>query len=362
MRDPCNRSQPATRLETGDRIPDFSLPVAEGRSLSLAGLALGKPILIFFCRDLQGDRLRRLIMELLVFWKRLIPLAHIIFICSQPLSVTEAIAKKTKPPFPLLSDPQACCFAAYGLSSETEDKVSCVIADSNRHLLRIDHDVVPEGFFPSVIEVFASLPNPEPLELGPVAPVLYVPRAFDQAFCRELIETWHTAGHSSGTVLQPGENGEGKEVVDNLLKSRVDHLITDRRLDIRIFRDVQARIAPEIQKAFQFSIARSSGFKIGRYSADEGGVFVAHRDDTAPQSRHRRFALTVNLNTGEYEGGHLRFPEYGPHLYKPLTGDALVFSCSLVHEVLPVSAGKRFALIGFFYGQDSINLPPEQLV
>jgi predicted 2-oxoglutarate/Fe(II)-dependent dioxygenase YbiX len=60
----------------------------------------------------------------------------------------------------------------------------------------------------------------------------------------------------------------------------------------------------------------------------------------------------LNLNTGEYEGGHLRFPEYGPHLYRPGAGDAIVFSCSLVHEVMPISAGKRFALITFFYGED----------
>ncbi len=36
--------------------------------------------------------------------------------------------------------------------------------------------------------------------------------------------------------------------------------------------------------------------------------------------------MTLNLNTEEYEGGELRFPEFGPNLYRPGTGDAVIFS------------------------------------
>ena len=59
------------------------------------------------------------------------------------------------------------------------------------------------------------------------------------------------------------------------------------------------------------------------------------------------FALSINLNTDEYDGGDLRFPEYGPHLYRPELGAALVFSCSLIHEALPVTRGRRFVLLNF---------------
>jgi len=54
----------------------------------------------------------------------------------------------------------------------------------------------------------------------------------------------------------------------------------------------------------------------------------------------------VNLNDG-YEGGELHFPEYGPHLYRPEAGGAILFSCSLLHEVLPVTRGRRFTLLSF---------------
>jgi predicted 2-oxoglutarate/Fe(II)-dependent dioxygenase YbiX len=60
--------------------------------------------------------------------------------------------------------------------------------------------------------------------------------------------------------------------------------------------------------------------------------------------------MSLNLNVGEYEGGYLRFPEYAPHLYKPDTGSAIIFSGSLMHEATPVTSGIRFVLLNFFYG------------
>ncbi len=47
----------------------------------------------------------------------------------------------------------------------------------------------------------------------------------------------------------------------------------------------------------------------------------------------------------------MRFPEYGPHTYRPATGGAIVFPCSLIHEALPVTEGDRFAVISFFFGE-----------
>ena len=57
--------------------------------------------------------------------------------------------------------------------------------------------------------------------------------------------------------------------------------------------------------------------------------------------------MTLNLNSEDYEDGELVFPEYGPERYKPASGGAVIFSCSLIHEALPVSRGRRFALLTF---------------
>jgi predicted 2-oxoglutarate/Fe(II)-dependent dioxygenase YbiX len=61
--------------------------------------------------------------------------------------------------------------------------------------------------------------------------------------------------------------------------------------------------------------------------------------------------MSVNLNTEEFEGGELRFPEYGDQRYRPDTGAAIVFSSSLLHEALNVTSGRRFVLLAFLFGE-----------
>jgi predicted 2-oxoglutarate/Fe(II)-dependent dioxygenase YbiX len=57
---------------------------------------------------------------------------------------------------------------------------------------------------------------------------------------------------------------------------------------------------------------------------------------------HRRFAVTINLNAEDYEGGDLRLPEFDRRTYRAPTGGAVVFSCSLLHEATPVTKGTRY--------------------
>ena len=105
------------------------------------------------------------------------------------------------------------------------------------------------------------------------------------------------------------------------------------------------------RRRHNFRVTRAETLRLGCYDAADGGRFVRHRDDTTPYTAHRRFAMSLNLNTGDYEGGYLRFSEYGPQLYEPAAGAALVFSCSLLHEATRVVSGRRFVLLGFFYGE-----------
>jgi hypothetical protein len=60
--------------------------------------------------------------------------------------------------------------------------------------------------------------------------------------------------------------------------------------------------------------------------------------------------MSLFLND-DYEGGYVRFPDYGPNCYRMPVGGAVVFSCSLQHEATDVTAGRRFVLLTFFYGE-----------
>ncbi len=73
----------------------------------------------------------------------------------------------------------------------------------------------------------------------------------------------------------------------------------------------------------------------------------------AATTAHRSFAVTSNLNAEEYEGGDLRFPEFGDRTYRAPTGGAVVFSCSLLHEATPVTKGKRYAFLPFLYDEEA---------
>ena len=93
----------------------------------------------------------------------------------------------------------------------------------------------------------------------------------------------------------------------------------------------------------------------GEIGEGGGGWFRPHNDNTTRGTAHRRFAITIALND-DYEGGGLRFPEFGPRVYNAPVGGAVVFSCSLLHEAMPVTAGKRFCLLPFVYDEAAAQL------
>ena len=162
------------------------------------------------------------------------------------------------------------------------------------------------------------------------APVLVVPRVFEPELCTALIELHRrTGGFDSGFMRQAGSST--RQVLDHEHKRRRDVVIEDERLLADCFVRLRDRLAPEIAKAFQFRATHVERYLVACYDAATGDHFKPHRDNTTGVTRHRRFAVSLLLNTGEFEGGQLRFPEFGPHLHGAPAGAALVFSCSLLH-------------------------------
>lgn len=203
-------------------------------------------------------------------------------------------------------------------------------------------------------------PQEEGRPAPPHAPVLVIPRVFDPAFCRYLIDRYKADGGSpSGFMRQVA--GKTVGLFDDNFKKRRDFFIEDPALQRRINTLILRRVKPEIEKAFQFTLTRFERYLIACYDADTGGYFRPHRDNTSSGTLHRRFAMTLNLNTGEYSGGYLRFPEFSPNGYRPEAGSAVIFSCSLLHEATPVSAGQRFAFLSFFYGEEDARVRQENL-
>ena len=110
------------------------------------------------------------------------------------------------------------------------------------------------------------------------------------------------------------------------------------------------RLAPAIECFFQFSATRMDRYIVACYDSAIGGHFHRHRDNVNVGAQHRRFAVTINLNN-DYDGCDLVFPEFGRRTYRAPHGGAIVFSCGALHQVTPVTRGKRYAFLAFLYGE-----------
>ena len=229
------------------------------------------------------------------------------------------------------------------------------------HWLLLDRTLRVAGHFPldrgeealAAFEALAAAP------IGPDwAPVVMVPNVFEPGLCRRLIEMYEQDGGSESGFMRDVD-GKTRLLVDRSHKVRRDYVIADPELVPQLHRRIAHRLQPMVRRAFQFEATRIERLLVGCYEAATGGHFRPHRDNTTKGTAHRRFAVTINLNAEEYEGGDLVFPEFGPRAYRAPTGGAVVFSCSLLHEATPVTRGRRFAFLPFLYDEAAAKLREE---
>jgi peroxiredoxin/predicted 2-oxoglutarate/Fe(II)-dependent dioxygenase YbiX len=187
------------------------------------------------------------------------------------------------------------------------------------------------------------------------APILYLPNVFEADLCRQLIELHErNAGEDSAYVREV--DGMTVRVMDRSFKRRKDYNVEDPELMARINARIVRRICSEIIKVHHVKPTNIERYTIGCYSSEDGGGhFLPHRDNISKATAHRQFAISINLNA-DFEGGLLRFPEYGPKGFKPPIGGAVVFSCSLLHEATKVTKGRRYAFLPFVFDDESQRL------
>lgn len=260
------------------------------------------------------------------------------------------------------------------IAAEPDDRAACrLAAGAGRHLLLDDDGTVLEalrairpdgtvrqgwllldpsrrvfGFWPlekgtEAMATLAALPPPEAHAGVPLtAPVLIVPRVFEPAFCRRLIGLCRTRGTDDIADEEAAPHRRRRRTLS----------LEAQELQVQIRGRISMRLLPEIRRAFAFDATRMERYLVACYDAQGRGFYGPHRDNDEPGTAHRAFAVTINLNGGEYDGGDLCFPEYGPRAYHAPPGGALVHSCSLLHEVRPMTRGRRFACVLFLFDEE----------
>jgi peroxiredoxin len=207
----------------------------------------------------------------------------------------------------------------------------------------------PETYVPRLLDTMKTMPSPH--DSSGYAPIIILPNVFEPEFCRALIRLYEQhGGHDIGMMLDVG--GKTIRQTDHRIKCRLDHEIVDQEVMQAAGYRVARSLIPEVRRAFQFKATRMERHIVACYDAATSGHFSAHRDNLTAATAHRKFAVTINLNVEEYEGGDLCFPEYGSRQYRGPTGGAVVFSCTLLHEALPVTKGRRYAYLPFLYDEE----------
>lgn len=178
------------------------------------------------------------------------------------------------------------------------------------------------------------------------APVLIIPNIVPDGLRAALIAMFEASPHQPGAMASL-RDGAAVAKRDDAKKRRRDfELKPGMPLHQEVLEILATRCAPEIQRAFQSQITFADRILLARYD-DSGGYFKRHRDNGAPHTAFREFAISINLNTDEYEGGELLFPEFDDDRYSPPAGAAAIFSASLLHEAAPVIKGRRYVLLSF---------------
>ncbi len=186
------------------------------------------------------------------------------------------------------------------------------------------------------------------------APILFLPNVFEHDLCHRLIGLHQSNGGEESGVMRD-INGKTVGIQDHTFKRRKDYDIVEPDIIRETQRRVLRRVCPEILKVYSFKVTRMERYIVSCYSAEDGGHFRAHRDNTTKGTAHRRFAVSVNLNS-EFEGGEVSFPEYGTRSFKAPAGGAVVFPCTLLHAVSRVTSGRRYAFLPFLYDDEAARI------
>ena len=343
----------ATR-EAGDIAPQFRLADQNGQQFDLLdNTVAGKPTIISFSADAAAPEARRVLGCLQEIGAEISDLGgQIVAITRQPVQANAAAAAQDGLEFQVLADPDGSTCAAYGVSAGEGPAI--FVLDANQHLLGTI-SAPGQDLGEALLEQMrsqAECRRTRLMERHP--PVLAQPGVLSRDDCRRLITLFNMEGN---VWVEPGHGDKGMtsdykmRVPEYGRGDRVDHWVVSTATRDFITSRLRQRLFPDIQKSFQYRITKAETYRIGCYKGQRGGDLHGHRDNTAPLVAHRRFAVSINLNAEEFEGGELRFPEFGDQRYRPETGAAIAFSCSLFHEALEVTSGQRYVLMAFLFGE-----------
>jgi len=336
----------SAKLTLGDPVPWFSARTLTGAPFDLH-VAAGRWVVLCFLGSPDEPRAHCELSELLAEAHRFDE-DRLVFcgVFTVPPADLAPYANSGHRALSFLADYGGAISRAFGAAAMPRT----VVLDP---MLRAVADVAwdePAGHAQTVRRVLESLPPVDESAGTPMsAPVLIVPRVFDFPLCDFLMRFYQeVGGEDSGFMLDVA--GKTTTVLDYRLKRRADVPVAMPEVRDLVRGQIVRRLLPAIERYFQFQATRMDRYIVACYDSADGGHFHRHRDNVNAGAEHRRFAVSINLN-GDFDGCDLTFPEFGRKTYRPPSGGAIVFSCGALHQVTPVTRGRRYAFLAFLYGE-----------
>ncbi len=341
-------------LKSGDTAPTVIQRTARNDRYAL-DTAAGRWIVLGFLGNVTAERRRLsgLLMPRRLFFDD--QRACFFGVSTNQANEAEGVLEESYPGIRYFRDFDQRLTTAFGLDQlpeadrlETAPGGAWVILDPQYRIHEIISFTDDHNDLISLHRLLDRLPPPDRLHgFEMPAPVMIVPNVFEPAFCKKLTDLYTAHGGTDSGFMREVD-GRTVGLIDYTHKRRSDYIIEEDETLDSIQSRISRRLVPQIARWSNFQATRMERYIVACYRADESGHFRPHRDNTTAGTAHRRFAVTINLNA-DFDGGELRFPEFGRRTYKPPLGAGLVFGCSLLHEVVPVTRGVRYAFLPFLY-------------
>ncbi len=348
----------ALRLEAGDHVTPFSLPNQDGTLVhSMADDVAGLPTLLIFesSPNQAGSGFERDLTELKERAAGKSDEYLLYAVTRRTESENRALHARLGLDFDLLSDCQGSLYRAYGLEPVPAGCEAVVFVLDARFRIVETTGGAGSAYLERALTALKALEDKKSSgRLQAHAPVILVERVLSPADCARLMEVWHRpvpVWQTDGLYCDGHDAETGDFKVQGLEPYKVlQYVVRNPRLQRYLDTKIVRRIKPEVEQAFQTGFSKREEYRIAAYDAASGDHLAAHRDNPTPRTRHRRFTVSITLNAEDFEGGALQFREYGQQEYLVETGCAIIWSCALLHEVLPVTRGRRFILGTHFFG------------
>lgn len=359
-------------LECGDLAPNFMLPNCEGKLARFYDRFAGNAVVLCFCPSASGAKVEG---ELRGFAGRRDQMnaaeGRIVVVTRDNHEANAQFIRSSGLDLDILSDPAGAITAGYcgtpvaegpaaGRAPRDGNGLSTFVIDSNQRIAAAFRSVADHvGRALDGLETLQG--RWEPQKGLRHAPILVLPDVLSPDLCQQLIAEWEREHYEGVITLGTGLRDDADDlVVASSVKRRRDHRLGSDA-NAWLSGIVGRRVVPMLNKAFQFQVGSMQHYRVVAYAADRGDFFTTHRDNDTPTTEDRRFAMSINLND-DYEGGAVRFPEFGGELHRPPMGGGVNFSCSLLHEAMPVTRGTRFVALTFFFSAREAKQPlPKRL-